>query len=107
MRHSVTTPLYLFRKALDDFLFSLSSRRDKSLASLIPVLSRVAFPPGEPSGWIPLYTMVTFRPDISYATAKRMATQQSRIVTAVTGTLTAAMLGVGWAVYSKCTGGRG
>jgi kynurenine 3-monooxygenase len=77
MRHSVTTPSYIFKKAVDDILFSLSSRR---LASLGPLLSQVPFPSQEPSGWLPLYTMVTFRPDISYSTARRKAARQSRIL---------------------------
>lgn len=80
MRHSVTTPVYLFRKMLDNILFSLSSRANVSVASLGPLLSRVPFVAGEPRGWLPLYTMVTFRPDISYATAKRKAEMQSRMI---------------------------
>jgi len=46
-------------------------------------LSRIAFPTADPSGWLPLYTMVTFRPDISYATAKRKAARQATILTAI------------------------
>ncbi|THH15153.1 hypothetical protein EW146_g5276 [Bondarzewia mesenterica] len=71
MRHLVTTPTYLMRKTLDNILFSLNSRQHITLASIGPLLSRVPFPSRNPSGWIPLYTMVTFRPDISYATAKK------------------------------------
>ena len=78
------------------------------MASVVPVLSRVTFPPGEPSGWVPLYTMVTFRPDISYTTAKKVAVRQSQIVATVVKTaLAAAILGVGWAAYSSRTEGRG
>ncbi|KAJ7098011.1 hypothetical protein B0H15DRAFT_823742 [Mycena belliarum] len=79
MRHSVTTPAYMFRKAVDAVLYSLTSRGNISLSGLVPLLSRVAFA-SEISGWLPLYTMVTFRPDISYATAKRRAERQSRIL---------------------------
>ncbi|KAJ7156064.1 hypothetical protein C8R43DRAFT_423173 [Mycena crocata] len=85
MRHSVTTPAYIFRKTVDALLYSLTARRIVSLASLIPQLSRVAFAT-DISGWLPLYTMVTFRPDVSYATAQRRAERQSRILT-----------GLGWA----------
>lgn len=85
MRHHVTTLSYIFKKTFDNLLYSLSSRTFISLASLGPLLSRVPYPPGEPSGWLPLYTMVTFRPDISYATAKRKAARQARII-----------MGLGW-----------
>lgn len=43
-------------------------------------LSRIAFPTANPRGWLPLYTMVTFRPDISYATARRKAARQDIIL---------------------------
>ncbi|KAJ7109285.1 FAD/NAD-P-binding domain-containing protein [Mycena epipterygia] len=85
MRHSVTTPAYIFRKTVDALLYSLTSRRNISLPCLVPLLSRVPFA-SEISGWLPLYTMVTFRPDVSYATAKRRAERQSRILS-----------GLGWA----------
>lgn len=50
------------------------------------VLSHLPYGLGEPRGWVPLYTMVTFRPDINYATAKKRAARQSGILT-----------GIGWA----------
>lgn len=80
MRHSVTTLTYIFRKTLDDLLYSLSSGPKVSLTSLSHLLSYVPYAPGKPSGWLPLYTMVTFRPDISYATAQRKAAQQANII---------------------------
>ncbi|KAG2157339.1 hypothetical protein DEU56DRAFT_764070 [Suillus clintonianus] len=83
MRHSVTTPAYLIKKALDQLLFSLTSRLQTSLSSLGELLSRVAFPTPNPRGWLPLYTMVTFRPDISYATARRKAARQAIILTTI------------------------
>lgn len=49
-------------------------------SSVGPQLSRTPFPSASPAGWIPLYTMVTFRPDISYGTAKRKAESQHRWV---------------------------
>ena len=38
------------------------------------------FPAAHPAGWLPLYTMVTFRPDISYATVRRKARRQGDIL---------------------------
>lgn len=80
MRHSVTTMGYLLRKQLDNLLYALTSRSQSTLASFRPLLSRMPYPPGNPSGWLPLYTMVTFRPDISYATAQRRAVNQAAII---------------------------
>lgn len=57
MRHSVVSTSYLLRKKLDGFL------------------SRVLG-----NFWLPLYTMVTFRPDISYSEALRRETLQAKIV---------------------------
>ncbi|KAJ6630699.1 FAD/NAD-binding domain-containing protein [Mycena sp. CBHHK59/15] len=92
MRHSVTTPAYIFRKTIDALLYSLSSRRIISLPSLLPLLARVPFAT-DISGWLPLYTMVTFRPDISYATAQRRAARQARILSAL-GWIGTGVLGV-------------
>ncbi|KAJ6455661.1 hypothetical protein C8R45DRAFT_583635 [Mycena sanguinolenta] len=85
MRHSVTTPAYIFRKTVDALLYSLTAPQKISLPSLVPILSQTPFASAI-SGWLPLYTMVTFRPDISYATAKERAERQSRI-----------LRGLGWA----------
>ncbi|KAH8117335.1 FAD/NAD-binding domain-containing protein [Phellopilus nigrolimitatus] len=80
MRHSVATPSYLFLRSLDN-LFSLwTSGSQIAPSSVGPLLSRIPFPSTSPSGWIPLYTMVTFRPDISYSTAKLKAEKQQKIV---------------------------
>lgn len=81
MRHSVTTLTYLFRKTLDNILYTISAPRPVSLPSLVPLLSRMPFTTVEPEGWLPLYTMVTFRPDISYASARRKAGRQASILT--------------------------
>ncbi|KAJ7172573.1 hypothetical protein C8R46DRAFT_1161974 [Mycena filopes] len=66
-------------------------------SSLVPLLARVPFA-SDISGWIPLYTMVTFRPDVGYATAKRRAERQSHILTSLgwagTGVLGAVGLSV-------------
>ena len=79
MAHAVTAPAYLFRKALDNVLYAFTSDQ------VAPDLSRSEalqdpFPTRVPTGWLPLYNMVTFRPDISYATVKRKAREQQRIL---------------------------
>lgn len=94
MRHDVTSPMFLFKKAVDNVLYMLSRRQRLSLASFGSALASVPFPAGEPSEWIPLYTMVTFRPDVSYATAQRKARRQARVLT-VLGWLTASAVGAG------------
>ncbi|KIM49214.1 hypothetical protein M413DRAFT_21477 [Hebeloma cylindrosporum] len=81
MRHSVTLLSYLFRKTLDNLLYAITAPEMVSLASLIPTLATVPYPSGKPKGWLPLYTMVTFRPDINYATVKKKAACQSSILT--------------------------
>ncbi|VVT50622.1 uncharacterized protein SAPINGB_P002825 [Magnusiomyces paraingens] len=57
MRHSVISMSYLLRKKLDNFLSKTFGNH-----------------------WLPLYTMVTFRPDISYSEALRRETLQAKIV---------------------------
>ena len=79
MRHSVVTPAYLIRHALDNILYSLTARA-VTLSALTPSLHRETFPTKTPAGWLPLYTMVTFRPDISYSTTRRKAARQQRIL---------------------------
>ena len=54
-----------------------------SLESLSPVLAKVPYPPEKPKGWLPLYTMVTFRPDISYAIVKKKAASQAAVLTLI------------------------
>jgi len=83
MRHSVTTLRYIVRKFLDNLLYSLSSPRMVSLESLAPVLAKVPYPLGNSKGWLPLYTMVTFRPDISYAAVKKKAAGQAVVLTRI------------------------
>lgn len=114
MRHSVTTFGYIFKKTLDNLLYSLSSRQNITLPSLVPLLSRMPFPSGEPRGWLPLYTMITFRPDISYATAQKKALRQTRILTGL-GWLATAVVGlagmwltwVSWMALGYCIQGPG
>jgi len=77
MRHDVTTPIYRVLKTVDTFLAALTP--PVSFESLLPELGRAPFAPEQAiRGWTPLYTMVTFRPDISYALAQRRAARQSR-----------------------------
>ncbi|KAG1756543.1 uncharacterized protein EDB91DRAFT_1093247 [Suillus paluster] len=90
MRHSVTTPSYIIKNALEHILSSFTSR-PTPLSSLGESLSRIAFPTANPRGWLPLYTMITFRPDISYATAKRKAARQAIILTTIAKLGTAGM----------------
>ena len=52
-----------------------------SLESLASVLATAPYPPGRPKGWLPLYTMVTFRPDISYAAVEKKAARQAAVLT--------------------------
>ena len=85
MRHSVTTPAYLFRKSLDNILYACSA--DKFAPEDFAAESgpeRDAFPTKHPAGWLPLYTMVSFRPDISYATVRRKTRRQDEILTFAT-----------------------
>jgi len=78
MRHSVTTPTYRILKAIDHFISSWA--RPVPLSTLTDVLSQVPFPRANPGGWLSLYTMVTFRPDIPYALARRRAQRQSGVL---------------------------
>ncbi|PRT54679.1 Kynurenine 3-monooxygenase [Wickerhamiella sorbophila] len=57
MRHSVSTLGFAFRKKLDAILCKVLGDR-----------------------WLPLYTMVSFRPDIRYSEAVRRDAQQARIL---------------------------
>jgi len=79
MRHSVTTPAYLLRKAVDNVLYALTLRPVTSV-SLSSDGGHDAFPTPSPSGWLPQYTMVTFRPDISYATVRRKVRKQEQVL---------------------------
>ncbi|KAA1474919.1 FAD/NAD-P-binding domain-containing protein [Dentipellis sp. KUC8613] len=105
MRHAVTTATYLLRKTVDNIFFSLSSRKQITLDTLGSLLSTTAFPAREPGGWIPLYTMVTFRPDISYATAKEKAVRQTRAlaVAGIFGSVILGATGIGLTWMALCS----
>lgn len=81
MRHSVTTPGYIFRKMIDNVFAALTAPH-LSFLSLAPNLAKepTGFSPAASRGWLPLYRMVTFRPDISYGSAKRKAERQNAII---------------------------
>ena len=77
---------------VDNLLFSLTCRTPVTLADLGAFPPGVTFPIGRARGWLPLYTMVTFRPDISYGNAKRKAAEQREMMSKVVGSVA---LGVG------------
>ncbi|KIP09635.1 hypothetical protein PHLGIDRAFT_102657 [Phlebiopsis gigantea 11061_1 CR5-6] len=94
MRHSVTTPLYRFRKAMDNILYSLTAHQVMpAVISPGPTPATDPFPTKRPSGWLPLYTMVTFRPDIGYATARRESRRQAQVLQYATWASTAVAVG--------------
>ncbi|EIW60002.1 FAD/NAD-P-binding domain-containing protein [Trametes versicolor FP-101664 SS1] len=78
MRHAVTTVAYRFRKALDNVLYSFN-RKSVAAQDVFPALAKTTFV-NAPSGWLPLYTMVSFRPDISYSTLRRRFQRQTEIL---------------------------
>ncbi len=97
MRHSVTTPAHKLKRMVDNLLFSLTCRTPVTLKDLGALPLGMTFPPGRPRGWLPLYTMVTFRPDISYGNAKRKAAEQARVMSKV-GIIGSVAFGVGASV---------
>lgn len=95
MQHSVATPAYLLHRALDNVLAHLTRGWQAAPSTAVQQLSEVPFPSSSPAGWLPLYSMVTFRPDISYSTLKRKAERQEQVVRWVGGIgTTAALLGI-------------
>lgn len=80
----MTTAGYVLRKTVDRVLTRVSGTHEP----LWTVVARLGkgddgFPSAEGGGWQPLYTMVTFRPDMSYRTAKKKAERQSTITTGI------------------------
>ncbi|KAJ3735394.1 FAD/NAD-P-binding domain-containing protein [Lentinula guzmanii] len=106
MRHLVTTPIYLARKALDNLLYTLSSPQYRSLSYLTMLLSTELYAENEPRGWLPLYTLVTFRPDVRYDTVRRTVARQSAILTGVGYVGAAVLLGVAGVWMSYATRSR-
>ena len=66
---------------MDNILYSLTAQQVMPAAlSPKPSPAQDAFPTRRPNGWLPLYTMVTFRPDIGYATARRESKRQAQVL---------------------------
>jgi kynurenine 3-monooxygenase len=82
MRHDVTTASFRLRKMLDGLLYEFGGHLPETVASLLPRFRDEVYP-SSGRGWMPLYTMVTFRPDIGYAAAKSKAERQTRILNTV------------------------
>lgn len=90
--------MYQIRKAVDNFLYAVTvvRRSSQKLDRWISTYQDSPFLTKQLSGWLPLYVMITFRPDINYATAVSKARQQAKIllyVTWVVISLIIAMLG--------------
>jgi len=83
MRHDVTKPSFLLRKKIDNLLYEFGGKRPETLTSLGPRFHEAVYPSAQPKGWMPLYTMVTFRPDIGYAAARTKAERQTSILNAL------------------------
>ncbi|KAF7347389.1 Kynurenine 3-monooxygenase [Mycena venus] len=92
MRHTVATWSYMIRSFIDNILYGITETRSSV------DLSESIFGPEVPSGWIPLYSMVSFRPDISYSAAKKKAARQEHLVDSVAAAL--GVLGLGYILYS-------
>ena len=75
MRSKVTNPLYKIRKQIDAVLNKVL--RPPPVPSW-EVLRKEPFPTSPTSGWMSLYELVTFRPDISYADAEEVTRKRDR-----------------------------
>ncbi|KAF9792727.1 FAD/NAD-P-binding domain-containing protein [Thelephora terrestris] len=83
MRHDVTTLSFRLRKKIDNLLYKWGGKEPETLRSLGPQFHKDVYPSAQPRGWMPLYTMVTFRPDVGYAAVKTKAERQTRILNAI------------------------
>jgi kynurenine 3-monooxygenase len=120
MRHAVTTPSYLFRKAVDNVLEALTSSAPSSHAPKVidspgPSADLTYTAPAgedpepafmaEPFGWLPLYSMVTFRPRMGYASARRKAQAQMRVLKTIEGAVlfgtATALIWAGWSARRR------
>jgi hypothetical protein len=78
MRHDVTTLSFRLRKKIDNLLYKLGGKTSGNGRDPWALDSIRRFTlPRRSKGWMPLYTMVTFRPDIGYAVAKSKADRQA------------------------------
>lgn len=99
----MVSPTYHIRRVLDSVLSYLmppTSRRpilqtETSSTDSPPKLCEEAFPTPRVSGWSSLYSMVTFRPDVSYKEALRKERAQKEVVAGLAWALggTAGVLG--------------
>lgn len=107
MKSKVLSPLHALRRHLDHvlalilppppspvILSSLETSRTSNAAHPDP------FPAGKVGRWTSLYHMVTFRPDVGYAEAKRRERWQKEMVERVLQVGGVSLVGVGvwWAV---------
>ncbi|KAF7358944.1 Kynurenine 3-monooxygenase [Mycena sanguinolenta] len=77
LRRGFATFGYVIKKYIDKILYAGSAKGAGKL-TLSDLKENIYGPP--PSGWMPLYNMVSFRADISYATAKKKAASQDRLM---------------------------
>lgn len=89
MRSSVLNPLYHLRRAVDYALTRLIPSVQAPLTGAEP------FPTKRVRGWTALYDMVTFRPDIGYAEARRREAWQKHVVHSAAYAGLAAVVGMG------------
>lgn len=85
----MTTPWYHIFKFIDDALSRATYRRIDPIHSAI---HSHPFRPPPQWQWLSLYSMVTFRPDISYSTLRTKAKFQRAILKTLTGLTAASML---------------
>lgn len=79
---------------MDNILYTLTAQQWMPQGnSRVSSPAKDAFPTQRPSGWLPLYTMVTFRPDIGYATARRESRRQTQILNYATWATAAVTVG--------------
>ena len=79
-----------------------------AMGQLTSQLRTMTFLNEAPRGWIALYTMVTFRPDISYGAVRRKADRQNKVVEGFAGGLAMASLGTAaWLLVRKWRLGPG
>ncbi|TIA90249.1 hypothetical protein E3P81_02552 [Wallemia ichthyophaga] len=105
MRSKVTNPLYKLRKGLDALLNTLL--RPAAVASP-EILRREPFPTAASSGWMSLYQLVTFRPDISYADAEEVSRRRDERVSLVgKGSIAGLVVAAGVLVAKVCREMRG
>ncbi|KAJ7359818.1 FAD/NAD-binding domain-containing protein [Mycena albidolilacea] len=77
LRRGFATLSYMIKKHIDNVLYALSAQKNANLT--FSDLKENIYGP-LPSGWIPLYTMVSFRPDVGYCAARKKAASQERLI---------------------------